>query len=396
MSGERTSRERPGEGRARADDADVKRSMTGSPPDRSFWRGKRVVLTGHTGFKGAWLALWLRRLGAEVTGIALAADEPSLYRLVDLETTITSKPLDLRDAAAIATAVRAARPQVVFHLAAQALVRASYREPLATFATNTMGTAHLLDALRAAPDVRVAVVVTTDKVYLNREWAYPYRESDALGGHDPYSASKAAAELVAASYRSAFLQGQGVAVATARAGNVIGGGDWCEDRLIPDAVRAWSTGAVLRVRRPGAIRPWQHVLDPLAGYLRLAEKLWDAPALANAYNFGPHTDEAASVGAVIALARDAYGVGQWTADAEEGGPHEAGRLALEVARSRVELGVAARWSLNEAIERTMRWYRRQNQGESALELCEADIADHETTSAAAAAAPATPDSGRSE
>jgi len=230
--------------------------MTGMPSDRSFWRGKRVVLTGHTGFKGAWLALWLRRLGAEVTGIALAAEQPSLYRLVDLETTIASRTIDLRDAAAIATAVRAARPEIVFHLAAQALVRASYREPLATFATNTMGTAHLLDALRDAPDVRVAVIVTTDKVYLNREWAYPYREGDALGGHDPYSASKAAAELVAASYRSAFLQAQGVAVATARAGNVIGGGDWCEDRLIPDAVRAWSTGAVLRVRRPGAIRPW--------------------------------------------------------------------------------------------------------------------------------------------
>jgi CDP-glucose 4,6-dehydratase len=363
--------------------------MTGMPPDRSFWRGKRVVLTGHTGFKGAWLALWLRRMGAEVTGIALAADETSLYRLVDLETTIASRTLDLRDAAAIATAVRAARPQVVFHLAAQALVRASYREPLATFSTNTMGTAHLLDALRDVPDVRVAVVVTTDKVYLNREWAYPYRES-----HDPYSASKAAAELVAASYRSAFLQAQGVAVATARAGNVIGGGDWCEDRLIPDAVRAWSTGAVLRVRRPGAIRPWQHVLDPLAGYLRLAETLWESPALANAYNFGPRTDEAASVGAVIALARDAYGVGEWIADADEAGPHEAGRLALEVARARVELGVAARWNLNEAIVRTMRWYRRQNQGEAALALCEADIADHETTSAAAhAGAAASPGCG---
>jgi len=366
--------------------------MTGMPPDRSFWRGKRVVLTGHTGFKGAWLALWLRRLGAEVTGIALAADEPSLYRLVDLESTIASHTIDLRDAAAIATAVRAARPQVVFHLAAQALVRASYRDPLATFATNTMGTAHLLDALRDGPDVRVAVVVTTDKVYLNREWAYPYRESDALGGHDPYSASKAAAELVAASYRSAFLQAQGVAVATARAGNVIGGGDWCEDRLIPDAVRAWSTGAVLRVRRPGAIRPWQHVLDPLAGYLRLAEKLWASPALATAYNFGPRTEDAASVGDVIALAREAYGVGEWAADADEGGPHEAGRLALEVARARADLGMAARWSLAEAVQRTMRWYRRQHDGASALALCEADIADHESTaeSAAAPAHAATP------
>jgi len=363
--------------------------VTGMSSRSSFWRGKRVVLTGHTGFKGAWLALWLRRRGADVTGIALAAEEPSLYRLVDLEATIASKMIDLRDASAIAAAVRAARPEIVFHLAAQALVRPSYREPLATFATNTMGTAHLLEALRGAPDCRVAVVVTTDKVYLNREWAYPYRESDALGGHDPYSASKAAAELVAASYRSAFLEAQGVAVATARAGNVIGGGDWCEDRLIPDAVRAWSTGAVLRVRRPGAIRPWQHVLDPLAGYLRLAEKLWQSPALASAYNFGPRTDEAASVGAVIGLARDAYGVGEWTADVEEGGPHEAGKLALEVSRARTELGVAARWSLGEAIERTMRWYRNQRDGASALALCEADLADHEATPDAVATALAT-------
>ncbi|MDQ6640131.1 MAG: CDP-glucose 4,6-dehydratase [Pseudomonadota bacterium] len=356
--------------------------------DRSFWRGKRVLLTGHTGFKGAWLALWLRHLGAEVTGIALPAVEPSLYRLVDLETTIASRIVDLRDAAAVAAAVRAARPEIVFHLAAQALVRASYREPLVTFVTNTMGTAHLLDALRSAPDARVAVVVTTDKVYRNREWAYPYREGDALGGHDPYSASKAAAELIAASYRSAFLEAQGVAVATARAGNVIGGGDWCEDRLIADAVRAWSTGAVLRVRRPGAIRPWQHVLDPLAGYLRLAERLWDSPGLADAYNFGPRTDEAASVGAVIALARAAYGVGEWSADAEAGGPHEAGRLALEVARARAVLGVASQWGLGEAVERTMRWYRRQHDGAAALALCEADIADHEAARAQSADAQA--------
>jgi len=204
----------------------------------AFWRGKRVLLTGHTGFKGAWLALWLRQLGADVTGLALEAAAESLYRRAGLDGMVTSRLVDLRDAAATAATVRAARPQIVFHLAAQALVRASYRDPIATFATNTMGTAHLLDALRDLDDVCVAVVVTTDKVYRNNEWPYPYREDDALGGHDPYSASKAAAELVAASYRSAFLEAQQTAVATARAGNVIGGGDWSEDRLIPDAVRS--------------------------------------------------------------------------------------------------------------------------------------------------------------
>ena len=286
----------------------------------AFWRGKRVLLTGHTGFKGAWLALWLRQLGAEVTGLALEAAAESLYRRADLDRRwSTSRIVDLRDAAATAAAVRAARPQIVLHLAAQALVRASYRDPLATFATNTMGTAHLLDALRDLDDVCVAVVVTTDKVYRNNEWPYPYREDDALGGHDPYSASKAAAELVAASYRSAFLEAQQTAVATARAGNVIGGGDWSEDRLIPDAVRAWQSGSVLTIRRPQAIRPWQHVLDPLAGYLRLAERLWHAPNLAGAYNFGPRTDEAATVGTVVALARAAYGSGEWRAEADEAG-----------------------------------------------------------------------------
>ena len=363
--------------------------MTGMPPDRSFWRGKRVVLTGHTGFKGAWLALWLRRLGAEVTGIALDADAPSLYRLVDLETTMASRIIDLRDADGVAAAVRAARPHVVFHLAAQALVRASYREPLATFATNTMGTAHLLEALRGQPEVRVVVVVTTDKVYRNREWAYPYREDDALGGHDPYSASKAAAELVAASYRSAFLHAQGVALATARAGNVIGGGDWSQDRLIPDAIRAWSSGAVLHVRRADAIRPWQHVLDPLAAYLRLAEALWRDAALAGAYNFGPRTDEAATVGDVIRLARAAYGSGEWRDETDPAAPHEAGRLALEVAHAREVLGIAARWPLAEAIFRTMRWYRRVGEGASAAALCSEDL-DAFERAAAVASGRATP------
>ena len=353
-------------------------TLVSPAPSADFWRGKRVLLTGHTGFKGAWLALWLHRLGAQVTGLALAPSTvPSLFDVARLSELCDHHVVDVRDAAAVANVAHRARPHVVLHLAAQALVRASYRDPLATFATNVMGTAHLLDALRGQDDARVAVVVTTDKVYANREWAHPYREGDALGGHDPYSASKAATELTAASYRDSFLRPQGMAVATARAGNVIGGGDWSEDRLIPDAVRAWQSGAVLQIRRPHAIRPWQHVLDPLAGYLRLAERLWDEPALASAYNFGPRSDEAATVGSVVKLAREAYGRGETQFGDGSEGPHETGWLSLDVALARAALGVSSRWALAEAVRRTMQWYRRQADGADARALCEADIADHE-------------------
>lgn len=348
-------------------------------PSSSFWQGKRVLLTGHTGFKGGWLALWLDRLGATVTGLSLPPEsDPNLYTAAAVDDCTLSHICDIRDAEQVARHIRDADPEIVFHLAAQPLVRASYHDPLATFATNVQGTAHVLDAIRALNNTRVVVAITTDKVYRNLEHSFPYRESDHLGGYDPYSASKAASELVISSYRDAFLNEQGVAVASARAGNVIGGGDWAADRLIPDAVRAWSADQQLYIRRPEAIRPWQHILEPLAGYLRLAEKLHQQPELAGAYNFGPHTHEAATVAEVIEQARKAFGRGEveWGDGTE--GPHEAGWLALEIAKARSVLDVKPHWTLEQAVARTMNWYRCQLAGESVRELCMADIMAYET------------------
>lgn len=350
-------------------------------PTPSFWRGKRVLLTGHTGFKGSWLALWLARMGAEVTGLALEpATEPNLFTLARVAGDMrASHECDVRDAQTVAAHVQAARPQIVLHLAAQALVRAGYADPLGTHATNVMGTAHVLDALRGQADVRAVVVVTTDKVYRNREWAYPYREDDPLGGHDPYSASKAAAEIITASYRDAFLAAQGVAVATARAGNVIGGGDWAADRLLPDAVRAWSAGQTLHIRHPEATRPWQHVIEPLAAYLCLAERLWADPTRAGAYNFGPLPHEAVTVGYVVKMASSAYPESVTSYENHSKGPHEAGWLALETAHARQALGVAPRWGLDTAVARTMAWYRAQHGGADARALCLADLDAWEVT-----------------
>jgi CDP-glucose 4,6-dehydratase len=343
-------------------------------PNLAFWRGRRVLLTGHTGFKGAWLAIWLARLGAKVTALALEpVSQPNLFTLARVGDLCDSRIGDIRDVASIAAAMQAAQPELVLHLAAQALVRAGYREPIDTFSTNVMGTVNVFDALRGVASLRVAVAVTTDKVYRNRETPTPYREDDALGGHDPYSASKAAAEIVAQSYRASYLAPQGVALATARAGNVIGGGDWSEDRLIPDAVRAWQSGELLQLRRPQAVRPWQHVLEPLAGYLRLAERLWHEPGLAQAYNFGPPAHEAASVGHVISLARQAFGRGDKHFGDGAEGPHEAGLLTLDASLAQRELGLVPRWSLSEAVGRTMQWYARQAEGADARALCDADI-----------------------
>ncbi len=343
-----------------------------------FWQGKRVLLTGHTGFKGAWLSLWLHRLGSDVTGISLPPlSEPNVFSLAHIDALTHSYFCDIRNPQALSSLVIQSAPEIVIHMAAQSLVRPGFRNPVDTFATNTMGTVNLLDALRFSETVRVVVVVTTDKVYKNIEQPYPYREDDALGGHDPYSASKAAAEMVVACYRDSFLAKQDVAVASARAGNVIGGGDWSEDRLIPDAIRAWSTDGALAVRRPQAVRPWQHVLEPLYGYLQLAERLWSQRELAGSYNFGPNTHDAASVRTVIELARSCYGRGSvvWGDGTE--GPHEAGWLALEIAKARTVLGVSPRWSLDESISRTIEWYRRWQAGDDVRTLCTMDINRYE-------------------
>ena len=346
----------------------------GIAPRPDFWRGRRVLLTGHTGFKGAWLTQWLQRLGAELTGISLPPQtSPNLFSLIDADRLCASHFCDIRDVGRLAPLVQGSRPEIVLHLAAQPLVRASYRDPLTTFTTNVIGSANLLEALRGLGGLRAVVVVTTDKVYRNVESGVPYSEADPLGGHDPYSASKAACELVVASYRDAFLADQGVAVATARAGNVIGGGDWSEDRLIPDAVRAWLGGRVLSVRHPQAVRAWQHVLEPLAGYLSLAQQLAERPELSGAYNFGPDPRGCASVRELIDMAREAFGGGDLTVEQDAAGLHETGQLLLDPGKAAQLLGVVPRWPLPASVERTMRWYRAQSAGESARALCDGDI-----------------------
>lgn len=347
-------------------------------PSREFWRGRRVLLTGHTGFKGSWLSLWLTRLGACVFGMALAPQtKPNLFTAASVGASVESRIVDIRDSAATRETVLEADPEVVFHLAAQPLVLESYKNPIETFATNVSGALHVLEAIRHLRNAKVAVVVTTDKVYLNREWVYPYREDDHLGGHDPYSASKAACEIGVASYRESFLAAQGVAVASARAGNVIGGGDWSSDRLIPDVVRAWQARQTVQIRRPSSVRPWQHVLEPLCGYLTLAEGLWSTPSLAGAYNFGPQSHDVATVRAVVELAQQAYGSGEAAFASETSGPHEAGLLSLEIAKARASLKFAPRWGLDEAVARTLSWYRHFHEGASARELCERDILAYE-------------------
>jgi CDP-glucose 4,6-dehydratase len=347
-----------------------------------FWQGRRVWLSGHTGFKGSWLALWLLQWGALVEGYALDPDAEAgeaLFPLLGIADILAhDERADLADRDRLITRIEAFQPEVVFHLAAQPLVQRSYREPLLTWSTNVIGTCHVLEAVRRLEQPCTAVMITTDKVYDNREWDYAYREVDPLGGHDPYSSSKAAAQLAIASWRASYCgQGAGqrpqLRIASARAGNVIGGGDWAENRIVPDAVRALIAGQPVEVRSPAATRPWQHVLEPLGGYLLLAERLHQDPSLAAAFNFGPDREANRPVRELVEEILTHW-PGGWVDGSDPGARHEAGRLDLSTDRAFHQLGWRPRWDFATTVAETVAWYRRYQAGEPARELCLEQIA----------------------
>jgi CDP-glucose 4,6-dehydratase len=348
-------------------------------PEPGFWAGKRVLVLGHTGFKGAWLSLWLHRLGANVFGLSLPpAGEQNLFTAAALESVIDTSYADIRDLDAVTRTMERIQPQLVFHLAAQSLVRLSYREPVATYATNVMGTVHVLAAAQATAAVRCVVVVTSDKCYENREWLWAYREDEKLGGHDPYSSSKACAELVTAAWRRSFCPPGGarqMAIASARAGNVFGGGDWAEDRLVPDCMRALASDRPIGIRNPRSIRPWQHVLDPLCGYLMLAERLWRAPETYDeAWNFGPPEDDIRPVVWIASRIVELWGGGARGEAVSGDARHEAQLLKVDAAKARARLGWSSRLPLETGLSWTVEWYKAYSQGRAARELTEHQIA----------------------
>ncbi|HLP41833.1 MAG TPA: CDP-glucose 4,6-dehydratase [Fibrobacteria bacterium] len=347
------------------------------------WQGRRVLLTGHTGFKGSWLSLLLARRGAHVTGFSLPPpSSPNLFTLARVEEAVQSRIGDIADTASLAEAFNASRPEVVMHLAAQALVRRSYQDPVETYRTNVMGTVNVLEAVRKTPSVKAVVVVTTDKCYDNREWLWAYRENEPMGGADPYSSSKACAELVTAAYRRSFLSaaaGRTIGLASARAGNVIGGGDWAEDRIMTDLLASLSTGRPAEIRNPDAVRPWQHVLEPLSGYLRLAEALLEDPArYSEAFNFGPSEFDAQPVRAIADRMTGPGGLlggGAWTL-AAGAQPHEAHLLKLDSAKARAQLGWRPRLRLDDALVRVADWVKAWRAGQDMRAMTEAQIRDY--------------------
>lgn len=354
--------------------------MEGVGVNPTFWRSKRVFLTGHTGFKGGWLSLWLQAMGSEVHGYALSPPtEPNLFAVAEVEKGMASSEIaDIRDVEKLARAMQAARPEIVFHLAAQPLVRYSYDHPAETYAVNVMGTVHLLEAVRATPGVKAVVNVTTDKCYENREWVWGYRENEPMGGFDPYSSSKGCAELVTAAYRRSFLESAGVALASARAGNVIGGGDWAADRLIPDFLRAMDASQTLKIRSPQSTRPWQHVLEPLSGYLMLAERLYvDGAAFAEAWNFGPVDEDARPVQWIVERLAGMRKDVKWQCD-EILHPHEAHFLKLDSSKSRTRLNWQPRWRLQTALQKTLEWHEAWRKAEDLRSFTLAQITNYQS------------------
>lgn len=335
----------------------------------NLWQGRRVFLTGHTGFKGAWLASWLAHRGAQIRGYSLdPPTHPNMFNVASVGSTLEDVRGDIRDQKKLEESVSGFAPEIVFHLAAQPLVRRSYADPIGTYSTNVMGTAHLLEAVRNTPSVRVVICITTDKCYQNREWVWPYRETDALGGHDPYSSSKACAEMVVEAYRDSYfpesrLADHRVVIATARAGNVIGGGDWSEDRLIPDLIRGFQTGEPVRIRRPKSVRPWQHVLEPLHGYMLLAESAWEGNGgVASAFNFGPNSDDVWPVERIATKLAAMWGNGaSWIEDSQPG-VHEAHHLTLDSSKAQAVLGWRPHLSIETALEYTVDWHRSWQDG----------------------------------
>ena len=347
--------------------------------NHSFWQDKPVFVTGHTGFKRSWLTLWLCQLGAKVTGYALAPPtQPSLFEIANVtECCQTDRQGDIRDFSAVSEALTRAEPEVVFHLAAQPLVRESYSDPLGTFATNVIGTANLLEVVRKVDSVKAVVIITTDKVYENKEWDYPYREVDRLGGRDPYSASKAACEIVVDSYRQSFFNvasEQPVAIASARAGNVIGGGDWAKDRLVPDCLKAFEKGKPVVLRYPEAVRPWQHVLEPLSGYLQLGAKLLESQEISSTWNFGPDFAGDCRVGDIAKTLAKLWGEGaEVQMDTQGNHPHEAGLLRLDITQALTQLQWQPRWSVKQALKATVDWHQAWLKGENMQRYCQQQI-----------------------
>lgn len=357
--------------------------MINSKPTSEFWSGRKVFLTGHTGFKGCWLSLWLQSMGANVTGYSLSPEaDLNLFEVAKIATGMESYFADIRDLAALRSAINAVRPEIIIHMAAQPLVRHSYVAPVETYTTNVIGTVHVLECARHCSSVRAVINVTTDKCYENKEWVWGYRENEPMGGYDPYSNSKACAELVTSAYRNSFFNSANyaehhTAIASARAGNVIGGGDWAADRLIPDFIRAIAAGDRVKIRNPGAIRPWQHVLEPLSGYLLLAERLvTHGPEFAEAWNFGPNESDARTVEWIVQSLVEGWGDGAGWEKNDSPQPHEATYLKLDCSKAHARLDWQPRWTLETALSRIIDWHKAQLAGQDMHELCIRQIEEY--------------------